>query len=67
MGKLVHNPGGVESSQDEPEAFVDQRRQFAFRKDTAWDLLLVDKTKIGVALYDIHLGPNAKSNIPDAE
>mmetsp|Transcript_24899 Transcript_24899/g.45078 ORF Transcript_24899/g.45078 Transcript_24899/m.45078 type:complete len:426 (-) Transcript_24899:123-1400(-) len=67
VGKLVHNLDGVESSQDEPEAFVDQRRQFAFRKDTAWDLLLADKTKIGVALYDIHLGPNAESNIPDAQ
>jgi hypothetical protein len=67
MGKLVHNLDVVESSRDEPEAFVDQRRQFAFRKDAAWNLLLADKTKIGVALYDIHLGANAESDIPNAE
>jgi hypothetical protein len=35
MGKLVHNPDRAEDLRDMPEAFEDERRQFAFRKDTA--------------------------------
>jgi hypothetical protein len=29
MGKLVHNPTDVEKARDEPEAFDDERKQFA--------------------------------------
>jgi len=67
MGKLVHNPDRVEDFRDDPEAFEDERRQFAFRKDTAWNLLLVDKKKIGVALFDVYLGPNNEPDIPKSE
>jgi hypothetical protein len=67
MGKLVHNPDRVEDFRDKPEAFEDERRQFAFRKDTAWNLLLLNKKKIGVALFDVYLGPNNESDIPSAE
>ena len=66
MGKLAHNPDRVEDFREEPEAFEDKRRQFAFRKDTAWNLLLADKKKIGVALFDVYLGPKNESDISNA-
>jgi hypothetical protein len=67
VGKLVNNPGRVEAFRDKPETFEDERRQIVFRKDTAWNLLLVDKKKIGVALFDAYLGPNIESDTPNAE
>jgi hypothetical protein len=67
MGKLVRNPDRVEKDRDEPEMFADERMQFVFRNHRAWNLLLVDKKKIGVALFDVYLGPNNELDIPNAE
>jgi hypothetical protein len=64
---LVNNPGRVEDFRDKPETFEDERRQFVFRKDTACNLLLVDKKKIDVTLFDVYLGPNNESDTPNAE
>jgi hypothetical protein len=53
-GKLVHNAGLVSCDDEvEPVAYEDGRMQYAFRKQTG-DMLLVDKSKMGVALFDIY-------------
>jgi hypothetical protein len=54
MGKLVHNPHEVEHDEATSEAFGDARRQYAFR-EKAGDLLLGDKEKVGVALFDVYM------------
>jgi hypothetical protein len=58
MGTLVHNPDQVKHHGATSEAFEDVRKQFAFRV-LAGNLLLADKKKIGVALFDVPLAvPN---------
>ena len=56
IGKLVRNPHEVELDGEPSEAFEDSRLQYCFRKETG-NLLLKDKTKMGVALFDVCLPP----------
>jgi hypothetical protein len=51
-GKLVRNPHQVEHEGMPPEAFEDNRKQYAFRKD-AGNLLLANKEKMSVAMFDV--------------
>jgi hypothetical protein len=53
-GELVHNPHEVELDGLTPQAFEDQRKQYAFR-EKAGNLLLENKGKIGVALFDVYM------------
>ena len=51
-GKMVYNGGQARTAT--PVPFRDQRMQYAFRGYTG-DVLLKDRSKIAVALFDIHL------------
>ena len=56
IGKQVHNPHQVVRAGAVPETFVDGHLQYCFRKQSG-DLLLRDKNKIGVELFDVYLPP----------
>jgi hypothetical protein len=47
----VHNAGIVATDEVDPVKHEDGRMQYAFRKE-AGDMLLVDKSKMGVAPFD---------------
>jgi hypothetical protein len=53
-GKVVRNPHQVELDGLTPQAFEDQRKQYAFR-EKAGNLLLENKGKMGVALFDVYM------------
>jgi hypothetical protein len=52
-GNLVHNAGSVVTDGVDPVKYEGGRMQYAFRNE-AGDMLLVDKSKMGVALFDIY-------------
>jgi hypothetical protein len=49
----VHNAGSVATDGVDPVKYDDGCMQYAFRKE-AGDMLLVEKSKMGVALFDIY-------------
>jgi hypothetical protein len=53
-GKLVQNPHDVEIDGTTPEVFQDNRKQYAFRKETG-NLLLKNPEKMGVAVFDVYM------------
>jgi hypothetical protein len=53
-GKLTRNPHEVGLGGATPWAFEDERKHYAFRRQ-AGDLLLANKGKMGVALFDVYM------------
>jgi hypothetical protein len=53
-GKLVQNPHDVEIDGTTPEVIQDNRKQYAFRKETG-NLLLKNPEKMGVAVFDVYM------------
>jgi len=51
---LMHNPHEVVYKSDAPKKFNDNRKQYAFR-EKAGNLLLKDRSKMGVVLFDVHV------------
>lgn len=60
IGSLVHNPHQVELEGATAETFEDNRKQYSFRKE-AGNLLLKDRNKMGVALFDVYSGSSRLS------
>lgn len=50
----MRNPHEVEHEGVPSEAFEDNRKQYAFREKTG-NLLLANKGKMGVALFDVYM------------